>query len=186
MTDINLRQAQRGYKRAHDKSARFEAKLATWNYVFGECLPVTATPVERLAAENYPKHRPHRLGPYRILSVVPEIARIIQDGTDNNVSINRVTGTTHPDGTKERNSMCKNNKNKDQFSEQKRTTLAPNGGRRYAVDRIIRHPEAPMKARYVVRWYRYSKKTTQSDRLKTSHSTFGTHFGNRSTNNSPH
>lgn len=99
MADAKIGKWQKRYKCDHDKRIRFEPSFAPGNYVFVEHAPLATTTAERLAAENYSKICRHRLGPYWILSVGPEVVRIMQYQIKNTIGINWVTRTTHANGT---------------------------------------------------------------------------------------
>lgn len=128
--------------------------LAQEGYAFVQLSQLSIAAAERLAAENYSESA-RSVGPYPPVSLELNVFRIMQDGVDNTVNINRVTRTSYRYKAKEGN--CRRSMKKREYwhKEQKRRTLGPLVNRQYVVIRIIHHPETRTGAAYFVEWYVY-------------------------------
>lgn len=124
MADINLLHAQRRYELDHDKKDQFGQIFALGNYVIVKHLPLPTTTAKRFTSENYSRLCPRLLGPYRLVSVGPEVVPIMKDRIKNTVSKNRVTRTAQPDGSTEIIGKRSKNKDDDPLNEQEWSTLA--------------------------------------------------------------
>lgn len=82
------------------------------------------TATEGLATENYSKLRSILPGSWRTVSVRAKVARIMQNGIKNTVSINWVARTTYPNGTAEDNEEHSSSTVSDWFHKQEQTILA--------------------------------------------------------------
>lgn len=86
----NLMWAEKQWKCDHNRKVCSEQTFTPCDYIFLEHPRTIASGTERSAAGNDSKLQPLRLGPYRIIIVGSKLIRILQDDTENKVSVNQV------------------------------------------------------------------------------------------------
>lgn len=89
MENMNFKKAQKQYEKNYDNHGRFEPRFAAGDHVFIKRPTPIAHTADRMAHGGYSKLLPHHRGPYWIITVGPEYAKIDQDGALDTVSIYR-------------------------------------------------------------------------------------------------
>lgn len=111
-----------------------------------------ASIADRRAFAGYSKLLPRGTGPYWVMSVGPEHAKIDQDSIRHNVLINRLAkvakkGMSKVDVAPKSGTKVELKPAKEESTEKERNS--------YAVEKILGHENQPTETYYTVRWYGY-------------------------------
>lgn len=83
--------AQNRYKSDSDKKVRSEPTHATGDCLFGSRPPLTTSATEHLTSAGFSNVLAKKHGLYRMMHVRPDYLKILRDGIENSICINRVT-----------------------------------------------------------------------------------------------